>query len=60
MEETYKTIYDTFWSKSFWLPPNVTWEDLEDDTIYIAKPRDLWAPFPIAIVLFLVRLLFER
>ena len=50
--ETLNIIYDTIWSEYFWLPPNVTWADLDSrDDIHIAKPRELVYSFAIAIVL---------
>ena len=59
--ETLNIIYDTIWSEYFWLPPNVTWADLDSrDDIHIAKPRELVYSFAIAIVLFLARLVWER
>ena len=54
-------IADWFWSEKFWLPPNVTWADLErDDTTFLPKPTDMFIPFPIGVILLLLRYLFER
>lgn len=57
------SLQDAFWDKSFWLAPNVTWEDLENkdgSDVYIAQPRDLWAVIPCACVIFAARFMFER
>ncbi|ELT87375.1 hypothetical protein CAPTEDRAFT_170489 [Capitella teleta] len=61
MEDAFHGIQDWFWNEDFWLPPNVTWKDLtRDETTYIAYARDLWAVFPLAVLLFLIRLVWER
>ena len=48
-----------FWSPSIWLPPNITWADFDDRPDF-AQFHDLLVPFPFALVLVLLRLLFER
>ena len=54
-------VYDTFWSESFWLPPNVTWVDVySKKDIHVARPRELLLAFPLALVLFFARLIWER
>ncbi|KAK2146725.1 hypothetical protein LSH36_586g01019 [Paralvinella palmiformis] len=57
-------LVDIFWTDSFWLPSNHTWSEIiakrESGEMYLSLPRDLWAPFPIAVILLLVRLLWER
>jgi len=58
--ELWEGVSETFWSRHFWLPNNVTWDVFEDSTIYLAKPRDLWVPFPLAVGLFILRLIWER
>ena len=60
--ELYKTVYDTIWSEYFWLPPNITWAQIESasNDIHIAKPRELLYAFPIAVLLFFARLIWER
>jgi hypothetical protein len=59
---TYSLVRDWFWTKSFWLPAYSTWEELEVQTpdLYYPNARDLWIPFPLAVILFLVRLTWER
>ena len=50
-----------FWNDEFWLPENVTWEDFKStETMFIPTMKDLLFPIPIAIGLFLVRLIWER
>ena len=61
MASVYYEIQEWFWSEDFWLPPNVTWADLErDEGIFLPYARDLWVPLPLAVVMFLLRLLWER
>lgn len=50
------------WSERFWLPENVTWADLEHPPPGVEYPR-LWNmlyAFPLAAVVYFLRLLFER
>jgi ceramide synthetase len=52
---------DKFWNPDVWLPPNVTWADLEpNDKIAYADHRHLAIPLPFAVVLLCVRLVLER
>ena len=66
-------VKNWFWSESFWLPPTSTWKDLEalpppswDETTNTTvtgvypNANDLYIPFPLAIALFVVRLIWER
>uniref|UniRef100_A0A8C2X5F0 CERS5 n=1 Tax=Cyclopterus lumpus TaxID=8103 RepID=A0A8C2X5F0_CYCLU len=50
------------WSESFWLPENVTWADLERPPPGVEYPRirHLLYALPLAVLVFLLRLLFER
>lgn len=56
-------ISRTFWSPSFWLPPNITWDDVAPgsrrDIIY-ARYTDLLWSLPIAIALFTLRYCSEK
>lgn len=58
----YQSFQEWFFQKEFWLAENVTWEDLQnkDDGIYIAQPADLWRAIPVAAVIFILRILFEK
>lgn len=61
--DLYSSFQSVFFSEKFWMVENVTWEDFKnrpDDDIYIPQPRDLWMIFPMAVVIFCIRLLFER
>nr|DBA32530.1 TPA: hypothetical protein GDO54_000314 [Pyxicephalus adspersus] len=51
-----------FWNERFWLPQNVTWADLADTENGEQYPRagHLFYAFPIALGIFVLRLLFER
>ncbi|XP_014978204.2 ceramide synthase 4 isoform X1 [Macaca mulatta] len=49
------------WQHRFWLPPNVTWAELEDrDGRVYPHPQDMLAALPLALVLLAMRLAFER
>ncbi|XP_067932408.1 ceramide synthase 5-like [Watersipora subatra] len=54
---------EMFFSESFWIPKGFTWKDYEnnaEDGIYIPQTKDLLYCIPTAIVVFVVRKLFER
>jgi len=56
-------IYELFWHDRIWLPPNVTWVDLENMNIQYASYASstyLWYPIPFAFILILIRSLFTR
>jgi ceramide synthetase len=56
-----QTLMDKFWNPDVWLPPNVTWADLEpNDKIAYADHRHLVIPLPLAIVLWALRFILER
>lgn len=56
-----QTVSDWLWSERLWLPPNLTWSDLEDrDGRVYAKPSHMCATLPYAFALLAVRCLFER
>ncbi|XP_041801511.1 ceramide synthase 5-like [Chelmon rostratus] len=50
------------WSERFWLPENVTWADLERPPPGVEYPRlrHVLYALPLAVGVFLLRLLFER
>ncbi|CAJ1050308.1 ceramide synthase 5 isoform X1 [Xyrichtys novacula] len=51
-----------FWNERFWLPHNVTWADLADPAPGVEYPKagHLFSALPLALVIFTVRILFER
>ncbi|XP_002732672.1 ceramide synthase 6-like [Saccoglossus kowalevskii] len=50
-----------FWNERFWLPINVTWADLRNsDEARYPQAEDLYSAFPYAILIFLIRIVFER
>lgn len=52
---------DSFWDDELWLPPNVTWKDLEStDIVQYANFYDLWLPIPAAFIVMGLRILVER
>ena len=61
--EVFQWISDQFWQEKFWLPPNATWKVLEEarqEGMFIPKPIHMLIPFPIAVCLFFMRLMWER
>jgi ceramide synthetase len=57
----FQGLVDKFWNPDVWLPPNVTWTDLEpNDKIAYTDHRHLIIPLPIAIVLLALRFILER
>ncbi len=60
---TISHIAGMFWHERIWLPPNVTWDDLENMNIRnasYASSSYLWYPIPAAFILILIRSLFIR
>ncbi|XP_071380696.1 ceramide synthase 5 isoform X2 [Centroberyx affinis] len=51
-----------FWNERFWLPHNVTWADLADPAPGVEYPKagHLLSALPLALVIFFVRIFFER
>ncbi|AWP02476.1 putative ceramide synthase 5 [Scophthalmus maximus] len=51
-----------FWNERFWLPHNVTWADLADPAPGLEYPKvgHLFSALPLALGIFVVRILFER
>ncbi|XP_048835181.1 ceramide synthase 6 isoform X2 [Brienomyrus brachyistius] len=50
-----------FWNERFWLPHNVTWADLKNtDEATFPQAEDLYLAFPLALGIFMIRLVFER
>jgi len=62
--DTYDALRAWFWDRTFWLPENRTWADLKRNTTvgspYYPDFYDLQVVFPIAVALFLARLVWER
>ena len=64
--ESVRYFYDEFrsrfWSERFWLPENVTWADYRrtDDGIFIPDVHDLLMVVPIALLLLVMRFVWER
>ncbi|XP_060797290.1 ceramide synthase 4a isoform X2 [Neoarius graeffei] len=58
-----KLLNQWFWSKEFWLPPAVTWHDIEGSTTRGSRyphPHDLLVSLPLALGFIAVRFAFER
>ncbi|XP_054981040.1 ceramide synthase 4 isoform X1 [Sorex araneus] len=57
----WSSLNEWFWHEKLWLPPNVTWADLEDhDGKVYPHARDLLAALPVALALLALRFAFER
>ncbi|XP_066153700.1 ceramide synthase 6 [Euwallacea fornicatus] len=59
----YRKFADTFWSTNVWLPPNTTWADIAPESSTEIQHADyvhLWYPLPMALVVLLIRYLFEK
>uniref|UniRef100_A0A3B3QTZ3 Ceramide synthase 5 n=1 Tax=Paramormyrops kingsleyae TaxID=1676925 RepID=A0A3B3QTZ3_9TELE len=56
------TLSAWFWNERFWLPHNVTWADLADPAPGVEYPKavHLLSALPLAALIFVVRILFER
>jgi ceramide synthetase len=56
-----RALLDKFWSSRVWLPPNVTWADLEpNDKIAYTDYRHLGISLPFALALLALRFALER
>lgn len=55
-----REFLDGFWNREFWLPPNVTWADIEpNDKIQYANYKDLLYLIPLTLTILLLRYLSE-
>ena len=60
---TISKVAEIFWHERIWLPPNVTWDDLETLNVQnasYASSSYLWYPIPAAFFLILIRSLFTK
>jgi len=51
------------WNEQFWLPKNTTWKDfleLKQQGIYVPEVHHLVYVYPLAGLIYITRLLFER
>ncbi|XP_072924721.1 ceramide synthase 4a isoform X1 [Hemitrygon akajei] len=49
------------WHHEYWLPPGITWKDMEDsEHAHYPRPRDLVIALPYALVFIVLRSLYER
>lgn len=56
-------ISNTFWSPSFWLPPNITWDDITPELrphINYPDYNQLWWLLPLTIILLVIRYCTEN
>lgn len=52
---------EKFWDRRMWLPPNVTWEDLEPNgKIQYTNHNHLYYPLPMALVMLIIRYFLEK
>jgi hypothetical protein len=56
------SLSNMFWKEDIWLPPNLTWADVEPEpgSNRYTSFGELWYPVPAAIVIILVRTLVMR
>lgn len=56
-----RRVLDGFWNPEVWLPPNITWADLEpNDKIQYADYRHLFYPLPLAGLMLILRFILEK
>lgn len=54
-------VSEWFWNADFWLPPNSTYDSLEKAKVLTwGKAGELYLSLPLAILLIILRFLFER
>ncbi|KAM6231617.1 ceramide synthase 4-like isoform 2-T2 [Spheniscus humboldti] len=54
-------LSEGFWHHEYWLPPGATWEDMKESAdIHYPQPQDLLLCLPGALLLIIVRCIFER
>ena len=58
------TLTKWFWNDDIWLPPNVTWTDLEQsemrEGVAVPKFSHLWYPIPASLIVIAIRYAVER
>uniref|UniRef100_A0A8C3RSS9 Homeobox domain-containing protein n=1 Tax=Chelydra serpentina TaxID=8475 RepID=A0A8C3RSS9_CHESE len=55
------SLNEWLWWHEYWLPPGITWEDMkESEDIHYPQPQDLLLSIPCALLLIIIRYLFER
>uniref|UniRef100_A0A8C0FQ57 TLC domain-containing protein n=1 Tax=Bubo bubo TaxID=30461 RepID=A0A8C0FQ57_BUBBB len=56
-----RSLYDWLWQHEFWLPPGITWQDMqESEDVHYPQPRELLLSIPFALILVVIRCAFER
>jgi len=61
MAAIYYWLKEMFWSEYFWLPAETSWADLRrNETVFYPDASDMLIPIPMAVGLFVIRLLWER
>uniref|UniRef100_A0A8C0JA31 CERS5 n=1 Tax=Chelonoidis abingdonii TaxID=106734 RepID=A0A8C0JA31_CHEAB len=54
------SLNEWLWWHEYWLPPGITWEDMkESEDIHYPQPQDLLLSIPCALLLIIIRYLFE-
>ncbi|XP_032858968.1 ceramide synthase 4 isoform X2 [Tyto alba] len=54
-------LSEGFWHHEYWLPPGATWEDMKESAnIHYPQPQNLLLCIPGALLLIIVRSIFER
>ncbi|XP_053369805.1 ceramide synthase 4a isoform X1 [Clarias gariepinus] len=63
MDRMEKLLNQWLWPQEFWLPPTITWHDIDEGTTGGSRqplPRDLLVVLPLALAFIAVRFAFER
>ncbi|NXL36233.1 CERS4 synthase, partial [Glaucidium brasilianum] len=54
-------LSEGFWHHEYWLPPGATWEDMKESAdVHYPQPQNLLLCIPGALLLIIVRCIFER
>ena len=64
MVDTFHLVSKWFWNEDFWLPPNITWNDIDpskNSKFNYASFDDLYVyPWRLVVLTFIYRYLLER
>ena len=63
MADLWSTVYDSFWSEAFWLPENMTWNDMYAYVrpgVAIPQVSDMLYPVYWCFAVCIIRIIFEK
>jgi len=56
-----RELSEWFWNPNVWLPPNITWADIQsNETVKYAEFDDLYHPLPMAFMFLVLRFFVEK